>query len=495
MSIARSLTRSAITAAITLNLLVMPQAALAAPAPGLCHMDTARGTVPTSFAIDACVEKSGIWLHNNLDVPIGISKFGSAETPITLTPNQSIAAVVTRARMNDPNLLLPGDIMKIPLGDKAATIGLDNTKAAPFYLWAVTQSAFLPANKTKDVLDAFTGMISDMSEASLAYADCIDSPEWIARMGCQVTYMGDLTIAFGKGLAVGMARAGLALALSVKLWADVIAAQVPNVASIIHGERSIRVASYNGPSGVSLADLLKAPVPPLCQHAAGHLENGVFKGLDPSQGFEFLSAPSVDPGEGLALGDEATAPVFADLNHDGETDGAAIISCSAGGVSWPDNLLIYGPGPQLIGSADLTRDKTEHADVKSLQWTDNQLKVDWVSYNGCCFFATHRSATVNVTAKSVTTGPYANVGAPGCPSSQFLADAWDRLYPDTTSTDVIGPRCIDGWGVAEVDNLDGNAETGVFRFERGQWRAVDQATPCRLHLVPPEIYAEACNTN
>ena len=48
----------------------------AGPAPGLCQMNTSRGTIPANFAIEACTDAKSIYLHNNLTVALTVKVSG-----------------------------------------------------------------------------------------------------------------------------------------------------------------------------------------------------------------------------------------------------------------------------------------------------------------------------------------------------------------------------------------------------------------------------------
>jgi hypothetical protein len=124
---------------------------------------------------------------------------------------------------------------------------------------------------------------------------------------------------------------------------------------------------------VRASDLLSAPVPAQCRHPAGRLQGG-----------RLPIAPD-DSGYGL-LELAHPAPVFADLTGDRVGDAAAVYHCTAGGVTWPDTVLFYGPGPTLLGAAPLVDvTQTEHSDVTALAADGADVVVRWHSYDGCCF--------------------------------------------------------------------------------------------------------------
>jgi hypothetical protein len=73
-----------------------PMSAWAGPAPGLCHMNTSRGAVPTGFPIDACVDGSSIWLYNTSTLDLTVAATGSVSSPQTTATNPTLAVDATR---------------------------------------------------------------------------------------------------------------------------------------------------------------------------------------------------------------------------------------------------------------------------------------------------------------------------------------------------------------------------------------------------------------
>lgn len=123
--------------------------------------------------------------------------------------------------------------------------------------------------------------------------------------------------------------------------------------------------------------LERAPVPSLCDHPAGVLRDGA---LPP----EALRGGGDENGTstgGVALSDHVR-PVAGDLTGDGIDEAAAVISCSAGGVGWPDTVHIYTAGPKHLAQLDLTEvvdTGWEHREsVQSLDIKKGKLTVEWM---------------------------------------------------------------------------------------------------------------------
>lgn len=79
--------------------------------------------------------------------------------------------------------------------------------------------------------------------------------------------------------------------------------------------------------------------------------------------------------------------VFGDLTGDGRSDAVVPLLCSAGGVSWPEHLLVYGPGVRLLGSVEVgdAANPQEHADVSELRFDGDTVDVAFTTYEGAGF--------------------------------------------------------------------------------------------------------------
>jgi len=74
----------------------------AGPAPGIRQTNTSRGTVPADPAIQACVDASNVYLHNNLTVSLTPKVTGSVESAKRTESDYGLAADVTRLNSHDP---------------------------------------------------------------------------------------------------------------------------------------------------------------------------------------------------------------------------------------------------------------------------------------------------------------------------------------------------------------------------------------------------------
>ena len=140
--------------------------------------------------------------------------------------------------------------------------------------------------------------------------------------------------------------------------------------------------------GVNLRQLRgPAAVPASCGHPATLVRNGTRDfGID---GYASLT---------LRRNDFQAGPVFADLTGDGLREGAVVFGCSAGGVSWPDSLLIYTNGPELVAAFSLSEQPSTqmHATISRLELRGSTIQLHWTSYEGAGFNPRYLTGTVRL---------------------------------------------------------------------------------------------------
>lgn len=239
------------TLATALVLTVAVSTVAADPArAALCSSNTARGSVPSDFAIEACVDTTSIWLHNSLHVPVRLTTSGDVGGVVKVTIDASLASLATRAVYNDPLLLLPSDVLRVPYGAGKASATLADTQGGGFYVLAVTLATFVPLGKVKDVYEAFTSMIKSIFDAFVSYQFCLAHNNWIGQIGCNVTLswsVGAAVVWDGAKVALAVMSAGPARIVSLLLdgatWASFIAAQAPDIGAILHSNRTISLAA------------------------------------------------------------------------------------------------------------------------------------------------------------------------------------------------------------------------------------------------------------
>lgn len=135
-------------------------------------------------------------------------------------------------------------------------------------------------------------------------------------------------------------------------------------------------------SAPTYQELLSAPVPD-CGHKGGVLTNGIQLGIPVNHGDTALAYKD--------RGSRSDLTAFGDFNGDGKPDAATLLDCNAGGVSWPQMLVLYthkaGGGLTLIAHAYLSdfnapgHTAGENATARLLRTDGHSLYVEFSTQN------------------------------------------------------------------------------------------------------------------
>lgn len=127
---------------------------------------------------------------------------------------------------------------------------------------------------------------------------------------------------------------------------------------------------------VSETDLLTAEVPSYCEMPRQRLVAG--KTTKGSSGIGGIQVAAFDGTPTIAYAD------FAKL---GFRQALTVYGCTAGGVAWPDVLILVGAKGKLLASFPLDRinNNREHAAISSITVTGTQATVRWTEYEGAGF--------------------------------------------------------------------------------------------------------------
>ncbi|MFJ5986007.1 hypothetical protein [Lentzea sp. NPDC092896] len=181
-----------------------------------------------------------------------------------------------------------------------------------------------------------------------------------------------------KALGGALSTAASFVLLVLSSGAALVFGGLQGTVMSLTGTDRFKIALTGTGRPVSAADLNSAPVPSACQHPAGRLVNGSLPGIPEIDGFVSLLAK--------APGNVDKPIVLGDLTGDGAGDAAAIISCSRGGVGWPHHIVLYGPGPKVLGSIDLGDiTEGEHSTVSRMSIVNGDVALAWSSYQGASF--------------------------------------------------------------------------------------------------------------
>ena len=180
---AGTLSAALVSVLLTIASTASTAATAAGPASGLCSMNTQRGAVPASFALEACVDRSAIVLRNQLSVPVRISATGSSARIVAISSDMSIASRLTRIAHPGPEVMMPGDVIRVPIGSGEAAVSIVDTDAGGFHALATTLAAFIPAGAAVQVYEAVAQGITEMVDANLRYQNCLAHANWLQQIG------------------------------------------------------------------------------------------------------------------------------------------------------------------------------------------------------------------------------------------------------------------------------------------------------------------------
>jgi hypothetical protein len=228
-------------ALVAVDLTINVPESSAGPAPGLCQMNTSRGTIPANFAIEACTDAKNIYLHNNLTVALTVKASGNVGPAKRSESDYGLAADATRLNSNDPWILLPGDTVRIPIGPGAASFRVYDSPSAGFYALALTLQTFIPGSGPA-VIGAFASLVSELNADFGQYEGCLASKNWLEQLGCDALLTRNVDFAFARAAVSAVATGALSAILAGVTFTKWLGAQVPNVEAVL-GSGTIVIAA------------------------------------------------------------------------------------------------------------------------------------------------------------------------------------------------------------------------------------------------------------
>lgn len=140
-------------------------------------------------------------------------------------------------------------------------------------------------------------------------------------------------------------------------------------------------SSEQAPPDVDLRVLQTAEVPENCQIPRQRLVDGRSSdptGENPHAGGRF----AIDM-NGSESGDGPILVAFGDFAGLGYKQALVSYQCTAGGVSWPETLVLVGAAGRMLASYDLGQVRgTNRASVESMVSDEDAVTVKWASYDG-----------------------------------------------------------------------------------------------------------------
>ena len=190
----------------------------------------------------------------------------------------------------------------------------------------------------------------------------------LTRVACR-SVDGNGSSAYGRSAVFGVRR---------RLTGSVLALSALALVGVLPADAQAQGQAHP----VTWSELLSAPVPRLCGHPAGRLVHGSLPGIPRGRGeVTILPWASAKP--------TRRNVVFGDLNGDGVTDAAVVVTCDQGGVPWPESVQLYTSGDRRLGGAVLS--SISHGDrdgVVSMKLSKGLVDVHWQTNRrsdyGCC---------------------------------------------------------------------------------------------------------------
>jgi hypothetical protein len=252
--------------AATLALAVLhPVPATAAPAPELCAPDDARGGVPSRFLLDACADATAMTLRNNLAVPVLVTGSGDVDAPARVHERGSAAATVLRLTAGNGDVLMPGDVVRWPIGPGAAALtvsGLESA-AAPAIVEVLTR--YLPrlgADSTEaSDFESFAVVVREVAAAVDARAACVEDTNFLQLAACDVTASSTVARVVTAQLPRRTAVDLLPIVLDTAHWDDWHPARGTDARALAGGELRLVQAAVPAPEPAPQPAPLPAPVP------------------------------------------------------------------------------------------------------------------------------------------------------------------------------------------------------------------------------------------
>ncbi len=225
--------------------------ASAGPAPGLCHMNTARGAVPAKFPIEACVDGSNVWLYNTTTLVVQVGTEGDVASPTTTPTDFTLAVDATRFAHSGEWTLMPGDKMQIPIGSDSAGVKVEVAVSAErYYALANALATFWPLGQVGDAFESFAEFVTEVNADFTEYANCRAGSNFLGQVGCFARFDADITAAVVHlGISV-VSQAGheiLGVLLDAKTFIQWAGEQVPQVTTFIDPP-PIMQAAVSGPT-------------------------------------------------------------------------------------------------------------------------------------------------------------------------------------------------------------------------------------------------------
>ena len=227
-----------------------PTTAFGVPASPLCTPDGTRGGVPTDFVLDACVDTTSMTVGNDLDVLLLVRGGGDIGVPAHLHERGSATASVQRRLAGTEELLMPGDVVRWPLGAGAATLTVAGLEPTTTVVVDSLNTALPPLgadSADEETYQAYAVVVRDITAAVAGRAACVVDKNFLQEAACDVVAAS----AIGRTVIGHLPRAQAVELLPVVMdrgtWADWITPRRTALTSMAPSRLTLTQAALQSP--------------------------------------------------------------------------------------------------------------------------------------------------------------------------------------------------------------------------------------------------------
>lgn len=170
--------------------------ATAEPSP-LCRADRSRGSIPADFPLQACIDSSNVWIRNTQNVPVAVTPNGSIGMPWLFDQDLGLGAELTRTAYPDPQILLPGELLRVPIGSAPASISVAEPRSGEFYALATFLAEHVFGYLAQNMYVLVT-LVRELVSAFRNLQDCVSRKGTLGKAVCLALFARDVPFAFGR---------------------------------------------------------------------------------------------------------------------------------------------------------------------------------------------------------------------------------------------------------------------------------------------------------
>ncbi|TFV89888.1 hypothetical protein [Blastococcus sp. CT_GayMR16] len=237
-------------AAVVLVPSLQPTTASAVPVAPLCTPDANRGGVPPGFLLDACADATSMTVRNDLDVPVLVRRSGDVGVPARVHERGSAEATVLGLLSDTDELLMPGDVVRWPLGAAAGTLTVVDLDPAVGGIVHALRDDLPPLGGEDSDPETFAAVAAVVQETAAAVADrqaCAADKNFLQLAACDVLTASTVSRGVIGQLPRDRAAELLPTVLDPANWADWVAPRPTDMSAIGIARRTLTQAAVPSP--------------------------------------------------------------------------------------------------------------------------------------------------------------------------------------------------------------------------------------------------------